>query len=265
MAFVPSLRKTFELSNSSKLLPSGGENEAESKQEQDKTQELLGFLGFGLRSFNNLNQFLELIPLFASRVNDADGSLLLLFKPDGHISLESLQCNDLSLNHLKSPQLRRRLEQEIQLLSGSVGVLDQVVCHALGSIAKVFHTQILIKNIPAGRLYVFSYDQDYRWNTTRQKLLRLIADQAAVAIENNALASELLKKERQDRELEIGAEIQRQLLPRNCPNIQGLQLAAKCLTASRVGGDYYDFIPIQKGNVGALWSVMLWVRAYQRG
>ncbi len=257
MSFIPSLRKNPNPLTSSKLLPGVGKKEVELKQdspEQDKTQELLGFMGFGLRSFNNLNQFLELIPLFASRINDADGSILIIFKPDGQARLESLQCNDHSSIHIKSQQLRRRLEQEIQLLSNSVEVLDRVIQHALGAIAKLFHTQILIKNAVAGRLYVFSYDQQYSWNNTRQKLLRLVADQAGVAIENNALASELIKKERQDRELEIGAEIQRQLLPRNCPNIQGLQLAAKCLTASRVGGDYYDFIPIQNGD---RWSIVV--------
>jgi sigma-B regulation protein RsbU (phosphoserine phosphatase) len=57
------------------------------------------------------------------------------------------------------------------------------------------------------------------------------------------LSSELRQKERLDRELEIGAEIQRQLLPRQCPRIVGLELAARCQTANRVGGDYYDFIP----------------------
>jgi len=273
MSFVPSLRKIPDPLKSSKLSPALGKKEAESMPnsplqssnpeirdpkkldvpDRDKTQELLGFLGFGLRSFNNLNQFLELVPLFASRVNDADGSLLIIFKPDGQVILESLQCSE-HTPHIKSQQLRRRLEQEIQLLSSSVEVLDQVVHHALGSLAKLFHTQILIKNTVIGRLYVFSYDQNYGWNSTKQKLMRLIADQAAVAIENNALATELLKKERQDRELEIGAEIQRQLLPRSYPNIQGVQVAAKCLTADRVGGDYYDFIPIKKGD---RWGVVV--------
>jgi sigma-B regulation protein RsbU (phosphoserine phosphatase) len=84
--------------------------------------------------------------------------------------------------------------------------------------------------------------------------MRLVADQTAVGLENNALTAELLKNERQERELEIGAEIQHQLLPRNCPTIQGVQLAAKCLTASHVGGDYYDFIPIQKGD---RWSLVI--------
>ena len=72
---------------------------------------------------------------------------------------------------------------------------------------------------------------------------RLVADQTSVAIENDELTVALRKRERLDRELEIGAEIQLQLLPRQCPAIEGMDLAARCLTAHRVGGDYYDFIP----------------------
>lgn len=33
------------------------------------------------------------------------------------------------------------------------------------------------------------------------------------------------------------------MLPRQYPKIQGVELAADCRTANRVGGDYYDFIP----------------------
>jgi sigma-B regulation protein RsbU (phosphoserine phosphatase) len=96
--------------------------------------------------------------------------------------------------------------------------------------------------------------------------MRLVADQTAVAIENDELTAELRKKERLDRELEIGSEIQRQLFPRHCPKIQGLELAARCKTANRVGGDYYDFIPSSHdqirpnqhcGNPGGVWSVVI--------
>ena len=94
-----------------------------------------------------------------------------------------------------------------------------------------------------GRLYVFSYDPQYTWNEARRKLVQLVADQTAVAIVNDELAAELRQKQRLDRELEIGAEIQLRLLPSQCPRIDGIQLAARCQTANRVGGDYYDFIP----------------------
>jgi phosphoserine phosphatase RsbU/P len=223
-------------------------------QEQIKIQELLGFLGFALRSFNNLNQFLELIPLVASRVTDTDGGALILFKNSG-ARLESIHCPVEGRNGISCKQVKLAIEQAIQIsLSGSQGMLDEIVSRHLGADVHLFGTSILVKSSVRGRLYVFSRAPNYAWSETRQKLMRLVADQTAVGIENNALAAELLKKERQDRELEIGAEIQRQLLPRNNPNIPGLDIAARCHTANRVGGDYYDFIPVSKSN---RWGIVI--------
>ena len=230
-------------------------------REQHKIQDLLSSLGFALRSFNNLNQFLELIPLMASRVTDSDGGALLLFKPNGQIRLERLHCQD----GRWSQDIRKALEaatrqvtaslapsassDSITLPPGAIATLDHQVSHHLGGNIQLFGTAILVKNTERGRLYVFSRDPQYTWTETRQKLVRLVADQTAVAIENDELTVELRKKERLDRELEIGADIQLRLLPRQCPRIHGIDLAARCKTANRVGGDYYDFIPASYDQV----------------
>jgi len=50
------------------------------QKEQNKTQDLLSSLGFALRSFNNISQFLELTPLMIARVTDAEGAALVLYK-----------------------------------------------------------------------------------------------------------------------------------------------------------------------------------------
>ncbi|MGA7932647.1 MAG: PP2C family protein-serine/threonine phosphatase [Kovacikia sp.] len=224
-------------------------------REQHKIQDLLSSLGFALRSFNNLNQFLELIPLMASRVTDSDGGALLLFKPNGQVRLERLHCQDsrwtqdirkameTATRNVTSSLLSTNSGETIALAPGAISALDRQVSHCLGSDIQLFGTAILVKNTERGRLYVFSRDPQYTWTETRQKLVRLVADQTAVAIENDELTVELRKKERLDRELEIGAEIQLRLLPRQCPTIRGVELAARCKTANRVGGDYYDFIP----------------------
>jgi sigma-B regulation protein RsbU (phosphoserine phosphatase) len=243
-------------------------------REQHKIQDLLSSLGFALRSFNNLNQFLELIPLMASRVTDADGAALMLFKPNGQVRLERLHCQDGNW----SKDLRKALEAATRqipaaspttggtgLTPGTIAALDQQVSAYLGSTTQLFGAAILVKNLERGRLYVFSRDPQYTWTETRQKLVRLVADQTAVAIENDELTVELRKKERLDRELEIGAEIQLRLLPRQCPKIHGIEMAARCQTANRVGGDYYDFIPASYDQIRrrdgvnemARWSVAI--------
>jgi phosphoserine phosphatase RsbU/P len=223
-------------------------------REQNKIQDLLSSLGFALRSFNNLNQFLELIPLMATRVTDAEGSALFLYKPNGQIRLEQLHWQDTQ----QRKNIRKALENassQITLLPNSVpptistGILDEQMHRYLGADVQIFGTAILVKHTERGWLYVLSRDPEYSWTETRQKLVRLVADQTAVAIENDELAVELRKKERLDQELEIGAEIQRRLLPRQCPNIPGLSLAARCKPANRVGGDYYDFIPTSQNQL----------------
>ena len=60
-------------------------------------------------------------------------------------------------------------------------------------------------------------------------------------------ASELLHKQRLEKELEIGARIQTCLLPRSVA-IPELELAAKMVPASEVGGDYYDAFAAGRGG-----------------
>ena len=52
------------------------------------------------------------------------------------------------------------------------------------------------------------------------------------------------------REMEIAAEIQRSLLPRSCPSLGNVELAAVTVPARDVGGDFYDFIPLPGGRWG---------------
>ena len=219
-------------------------------REQNRIQNLLSSLGFALRSFNNLNQFLEIVPLMAARVTDADGGALVLLKPNGQPRLEQLHCQE--------GQACRDLRRSIERITREIGlsspaapavasfkpqILDEKLQADLGEGVHIFGTPILVKNEDRGRLYIFSYDKNYSWTSTRKKLVQLVADQTAVAIANSELANELRKKERLDRELEIASEIQDHLFPKECPIIAGVELAARCQTANRVGGDYYDFIP----------------------
>lgn len=244
------------------------------QREQNKIQDLLSSLGFALRSFNNLNQFLEIIPMMAARVTDADGGALFLFRTSGQVRLEQLYC----LEGHSCEDIRGVLETVANQVNGTnktttpeakaiapTELLDQQMINALGSDIKLFGTAIWVKSAEVGRLYVFSRDPLCIWTGTRQKLLRLVADQTAVAIATNELTVELRKKERLDRELEIGADIQRHLLPSQCPDILGVELAAQCETAGRVGGDYYDFIPAHYDQLGrsgeggshGRWSIVI--------
>ncbi len=230
------------------------------QRENSKIQELLASLSFALRTLNNVNQFFELIPLVTSRVTEADATALVLFRADGQVRLEQLHCHASD----QCPNIRSALETATRTLANGLAhvdpdhaqeslenQLDAQLTAQIPSGIRFFGTSILVKESPQrarGRLYIFSQSPEYNWTETRQHLMQVIADQTAMAIANDELAIQLRERQRRDRELEIGAEIQKNLLPTHCPDIAGLELAAACRTASWVGGDYYDFIPITYGQ-----------------
>jgi sigma-B regulation protein RsbU (phosphoserine phosphatase) len=73
------------------------------------------------------------------------------------------------------------------------------------------------------------------------------------ATQNLVLSDEVAKAYAAvDRELRTVADMQRSLLPRQLPQIPGLELAAHYETALRAGGDYYDFFELPDGNLGLL-------------
>jgi serine phosphatase RsbU (regulator of sigma subunit) len=81
-------------------------------------------------------------------------------------------------------------------------------------------------------------------------LLRTLANQGAVAIENARLFQENLEKQRMEEELNIARDLQTSMLPSACPEINGFKIAAYSLSAREVGGDFYDFIEMGDNRVG---------------
>lgn len=60
--------------------------------------------------------------------------------------------------------------------------------------------------------------------------------------QNTMLHHQLEEKSTQlEQELANAAKVQSDLLPRTMPNIEGFELAAKCVPAHEVGGDFYDW------------------------
>ena len=233
-------------------------------REQRRNQELLASLAFTLRSFTNLGRFLELVPLVAARLVEAEGAVLVVFHEDGRLWREQLQATPVE----RCAELMRQVaafgDAELAALSGEeavVALLDQRIGRLLGD-TQVFATSVVCRSLCRGRLYIFSGRQGFAWSEVHRRHLQLVADLTAVALENEALQQTMRRHERLDRQLSIGAEIQAQLLPNHCPVIDGVELAARCRPAFQVGGDYYDFIPTRPQLLGrrreqARWALVM--------
>ena len=82
------------------------------------------------------------------------------------------------------------------------------------------------------------------------EFLDAISEHMAIAMENATLHIDLLEKNRMERELQLGREIQGRLLPPPPCGIVDTQLAARSVPCYEVGGDYYDFIEFSDGDLG---------------
>ena len=91
-----------------------------------------------------------------------------------------------------------------------------------------------------------------RFTLDDRKLVSAVANQIGAAIENARLVDRDLQQQRVQRELELAHHLQLRLLP--SPSVlQGdAEVAARCLPAESVGGDFYTFIRLGRGRVGVM-------------
>lgn len=65
-----------------------------------------------------------------------------------------------------------------------------------------------------------------------------------------ALAKFISERQRMQQELKIARDVQMSFLPQHLPTVKGLDIAAKCIPALEVGGDYYDFVKMNPTKLG---------------
>lgn len=80
-------------------------------------------------------------------------------------------------------------------------------------------------------------------------ILMTVAGQAALAYENTRLARAFADKQKQDADLELARNVQRNLLPTEMPAVEGYQFYASYDAARAVGGDMYDWFKLPEGKI----------------
>ena len=91
-----------------------------------------------------------------------------------------------------------------------------------------------------------------RFTLDDRKLVSAVANQIGAAVENARLVDRDLQQQRLKQELELAHDLQLKLLP--SPSVlQGdAEVAARCLPADSVGGDFYTFSRLGRGRVGVM-------------
>jgi sigma-B regulation protein RsbU (phosphoserine phosphatase) len=135
-------------------------------------------------------------------------------------------------------------------LAATAVSLEKTLAEGIVSCA---HIPIFREGEPAlGIISVFSKSISGLFTEEFISLLASLAGQFAQAVtivqeieardhERKQKEQALLKNARVLRDMEIAQQIQMSLLPASSPELAGIEIGGRCISAAHVGGDYYDF------------------------
>jgi sigma-B regulation protein RsbU (phosphoserine phosphatase) len=98
-------------------------------------------------------------------------------------------------------------------------------------------------------VFTASHPEVHAFPPAQLKLLQALCSHISVAVHNARLFQhERNERERMSRDAQEARLIQQALLPRCSPYIPGFAVSGLCIPAGAVGGDWYDFIPMDDGQ-----------------
>ena len=112
------------------------------------------------------------------------------------------------------------------------------------SIKSILCVPLIVRSTLIGVLTVYNKKEAGGFTEEDQRLLTIIAAQSAQVLENARLFEEEKELLLMQEDVRLASKIQMELLPRSAPKISGYDIAGKSIPAKKVGGDYFDFMPV---------------------
>jgi serine phosphatase RsbU (regulator of sigma subunit)/putative methionine-R-sulfoxide reductase with GAF domain len=116
--------------------------------------------------------------------------------------------------------------------------------------ALLFAVPIAVKGDLYGVLLIEEAAGGLRFRARRLEIITGIAQQAALAIQNDLLQKEMVVRERLETEVQLARQIQQTFIPESLPQFPDWELAARWKTARQVGGDFYDVFDLPDKKLG---------------
>ncbi len=117
------------------------------------------------------------------------------------------------------------------------------------SIRSLIAVPMMAKSELRGVLTVYNKKDGKPFAEDDQRLLAIIAGQSGQVVENARLYEKEKTLVKMQEEVRLAARIQTELLPKSAPTIAGYEIVGRSIPAQEVGGDYFDFIPIDEHRI----------------
>ncbi|MFO0952868.1 MAG: SpoIIE family protein phosphatase [Isosphaeraceae bacterium] len=196
----------------------------------------------------------ELFLIFAQ----ADCGFILTREPDGKLRPRATRQR---VDNGPPPTLSRTVLDHVVLEGKAILISDVHEDSRFGSEGSLSGTGIRTamcvpissrEGVPIGIIQLDSRRQGVMFTQNDLELLAAVSVPIGVVVENYRLLKEKAS-------LIAAAEVQAALLPRRRPEMPGYTFWERYQPALEVGGDYYDYVPVESSDRGPLgrWSVVL--------
>lgn len=230
---------------------------AEDLRDLTKRLEVMYQVTDAIRSVFTLEELLDKIMDIIQNLMHPDRSYLLLTDPKtGELSpavVKSVDTGDKREVHISTSITQRSLTEGVAILVSDAAAdmrFNASESIIMNRIRTAMVAPMIYKQESLGVIYIDTQSRALAFSNEELEMLTSIANQAAVAIVNARLHSQLVEQHKLAREMEIARAIQMNLLPKTYPDLPGYQLSAMSLPAKQVGGDYYDFLRLPDQRVG---------------
>ena len=226
----------------------------------------------GLRALGSgrvLDEVLSLVMDSAIEVTGAERGFIMLANANGELEFKVARAKGRVPLPGKSFETSRKIPEEVfstgqervvaDLLDTNLATehnstivlgIRHVLCTPLRLVRYLDKREMPNEEKRIGVLYLDSRERGAVLSRAARAALETLATEAAVAIENARLYRETLEKARMEQELNIAAEIQRQLLP-EARRVGGyFDAAGASLPCRSIGGDFFDYIDLPNGEFG---------------
>ena len=226
---------------------------------ENRTLAVLTRAGMELISNRPLDEVFEVIMDLVFEALPAERGFLMLLEGEGTRQLVSKVVRD---NKKRSGRERIRLSRTIaqSVVDNRQSVLttdaqaDERFKMKESVVLQGIHSAMCVplwnNKAVIGLIYCDTVSAASTFTPEDLKLLTLLANIAAVKIENARLFEETLAKQQMEKEIKQAADIQRKLLPVKPPILEGYEIAGYNEPCREVGGDYFDFIDRGPARLG---------------
>ncbi len=206
-----------------------------------------------------LNTLFEISNDFSSLLSKNEILKMLSYRLMGHLMLTKfalLLANENSFNEPIINRFEGELNPEIiELLKNvetttlSSAILNPEYANLFRKNGIAAISPMYVQGLAKGVLIVGKKLNKEDYSEEDLQFLSALGNSAISALENERLFRQELEKKRLETEMNTALEIQKNLLPKTKPDIAGWDIFGLSIPSRQVGGDYFDFIHLDKNRL----------------